>query len=178
MRRTLLYRLCVGAGLLIFAGPRAWANSPPEVTNVTAAQRIDGSRLVDIGYDLADADWHACIVWVVVSDDGGVTWDVPAVTFTGDVGGVAPGTGKQIIWDAYTDLPWAYGSDYVVRVYADDMWGMMLVPGGEFLMGDHFDEGEPNELPAHAVYVDSFFMDIYEVSNQRYADALNWAQTS
>ncbi len=53
---------------------------------------------------------------------------------------------------------------------------MVLIPAGEFLMGDHHD-GNPDgdELPLHAVYVDSFFMDIYEVTNQQYADALNWA---
>ena len=56
--------------------------------------------------------------------------------------------------------------------------GMVLIPGGAFWMGDHFDEGEPNELPVHAAYVDSFYMDIYEVTNRQYADALNraWAQ--
>ncbi|UCC29790.1 MAG: IPTL-CTERM sorting domain-containing protein [Phycisphaerales bacterium] len=53
--------------------------------------------------------------------------------------------------------------------------GMVLIPGGEFLMGDHFNEGGLDELPLHAVYVDSFYMDVYEVTNQQYADALNWA---
>ena len=54
---------------------------------------------------------------------------------------------------------------------------MDLVPAGEFLMGNSFDpsEGEAKELPRHTVYVDAFRMDRYEVTNQQYADALNWA---
>jgi formylglycine-generating enzyme required for sulfatase activity len=41
-------------------------------------------------------------------------------------------------------------------------------------MGDHHD-GQPSALPVHAVWVDPFLIDVYEVSNQQYADALNWA---
>ncbi|MBN1489756.1 MAG: formylglycine-generating enzyme family protein [Phycisphaerae bacterium] len=52
---------------------------------------------------------------------------------------------------------------------------MVLIPAGEFQMGDTFNEGNGDELPVHAVYVDAFYMDKYEVSNQQYADALNWA---
>ena len=49
------------------------------------------------------------------------------------------------------------------------------IPSGEFLMGDHFNEGFPRELPVHAVYVDSFYMSRYEVTNQQYCDYLNSA---
>ncbi|MBN1489023.1 MAG: SUMF1/EgtB/PvdO family nonheme iron enzyme [Phycisphaerae bacterium] len=59
---------------------------------------------------------------------------------------------------------------------ADLLPGMVLIPGGEFLMGNSFTgEGEPRELPRHAVCVDAFYMDVTEVTNQQYADALNWA---
>ncbi|MDO8629426.1 MAG: IPTL-CTERM sorting domain-containing protein [Phycisphaerales bacterium] len=53
--------------------------------------------------------------------------------------------------------------------------GMVIISGGEFEMGDHFNEGSVDELPMHAVYVDAFYMDKYQVTNQQYADALNWA---
>jgi len=52
---------------------------------------------------------------------------------------------------------------------------MVLIPADEFQMGDTFDEGDSDELPVHAVYVDAFYVDRYEVTNQQYADALNWA---
>lgn len=41
---------------------------------------------------------------------------------------------------------------------------MVLIPGGEFVMG--VEEGEDN--PAHTVYVDPFYMDTYEVTNAEY----------
>ncbi|MBN1492349.1 MAG: formylglycine-generating enzyme family protein, partial [Phycisphaerae bacterium] len=55
--------------------------------------------------------------------------------------------------------------------------GMVLIPAGEFQMGDTFNEGGTDERPVHAVYVDAFYMDRYEVTNQQYADALNWANS-
>lgn len=42
---------------------------------------------------------------------------------------------------------------------------MVLIPGGEFLMGKD-DEGDCS--PAHKVYVDSFYIDKYEVTNAQY----------
>ncbi len=53
--------------------------------------------------------------------------------------------------------------------------GMVPIPAGEFQMGDTFAEGYAIELPVHAVYLDAFNMDRFELTNQRYADALNWA---
>ncbi|MBN1489755.1 MAG: formylglycine-generating enzyme family protein [Phycisphaerae bacterium] len=55
--------------------------------------------------------------------------------------------------------------------------GMVLILAGEFQMGDTFNDGptDGRELPVHAVYVDGFYIDQYEVTNQQYADALNWA---
>ncbi len=53
---------------------------------------------------------------------------------------------------------------------------MVYIPGGGFEMGDHFDpEGYDDELPLHAVLLDSFFMSKYEITNQQYCDYLNSA---
>jgi len=54
--------------------------------------------------------------------------------------------------------------------------GMVLIPGGEFQMGDHHGAGGYDELPVHSVYVDSFYMDVLEVTNGEYRDYLNGAQ--
>jgi formylglycine-generating enzyme required for sulfatase activity len=35
--------------------------------------------------------------------------------------------------------------------------------------------GGNDELPIHAVYLDAFEMDVYKVTNRKYADGLNWA---
>lgn len=53
--------------------------------------------------------------------------------------------------------------------------GMVLVPAGEFEMGDPWSEGSPNERPVHGVYLSQYYIDTYEITNQQYADGLNWA---
>lgn len=40
--------------------------------------------------------------------------------------------------------------------------GMVLIPPGEFIMGDDFRE------PLHKVYLDPFYMDMYPVTNEQY----------
>lgn len=70
--------------------------------------------------------------------------------------------------------------DYVLfrlRFAGPDMPpGMVLIPGGEFEMGYHQPwGGKPHERPVHPVYVSSFYMDIYEVTNVQYCEYLNSA---
>ncbi len=43
---------------------------------------------------------------------------------------------------------------------------MALVPAGEFTMGS--ENGDDDEKPVHQVYLDAFYMDIYEVTNAAY----------
>ncbi len=47
------------------------------------------------------------------------------------------------------------------------------IPGGSFLMGDSYGEGDANERPVHTVTLDSFKMSKYEVTNAQYAAFLN-----
>ena len=67
----------------------------------------------------------------------------------------------------------------LILFYAACVWAqsaeMAFVPAGEFEMGDSFDEGGSNELPVHTVYLSPYYVDKYEVTNQQYADGLNWA---
>ncbi|HNQ21498.1 MAG TPA: SUMF1/EgtB/PvdO family nonheme iron enzyme [Phycisphaerae bacterium] len=176
--------LC-GSVMLAGAAPAFGDNHAPVVSNVTSSQRTDGSKIVDIRYNLTDADGDACTVTVLASSDGGATWTVPITAFQSgsQIGaGITPGVNKLIVWNSATDLPGAFGSQYKVRVCADDGYnptppGMVLIPAGEFLMGNSFTgEGGSDELPRHAVYVDAFYMDTFEVTNQQYCDALNWAK--
>ena len=53
--------------------------------------------------------------------------------------------------------------------------GMIMVSGGEFEMGDPWAEYQTDELPVHAVYLSPYYIDTFEVTNQQYANALNWA---
>jgi len=52
---------------------------------------------------------------------------------------------------------------------------MMLVPQSGFTMGSDAGEGDPDEAPEHRVFVSSFYIDMFEVTNAQYVEALNWA---
>ena len=47
------------------------------------------------------------------------------------------------------------------------------IPDGCFGMGDHFGEGDLDELPVHDVCISAFEMDVHEVTNAEYADCVN-----
>jgi formylglycine-generating enzyme required for sulfatase activity len=44
----------------------------------------------------------------------------------------------------------------------------LLVPAGEFEMGDNFNEGQLDERPVHKVFLDTFYIGKYEVTNGEY----------
>ncbi len=145
----------------------AWANSTPILSNVRVNQMADASKRVEILYDLYDPDGDLCTIWVVASSNGGATWRVPIRTLTGDVGPqIASGNNRQIIWDAPVDIPGRAG-DFKVRVYADDGNGdipMVIVPAGSF----------PYQNGAH-VFVPTFLIGKYEMTNLQYCEFLNAA---
>ena len=152
--------------------------SPPEITNVSASQR-DGTKLVDIAYDVADADGDLLTVRIEVSDNDGRTYSIPAFSLTGDIGsGIAPGTGKHIVWDAGTDWDGEYSDLMRVMVFAVDAqgypgleWGDEVPPGG-FLLGQ--DGGVEGSGPSRHVNIPwSFWLSKYEITVQQYCDFLN-----
>ncbi|MCP4708061.1 MAG: formylglycine-generating enzyme family protein [Planctomycetes bacterium] len=165
---------------VLAAQTAAQTNSTPVVSNVIASQRGDGSKLVDIRYDLADAEGDVCTVWLAVQNNADDSWRIAVLTVSGHVGaGQTPGTNKQIVWDAGGDIPGWTGS-IKVRVFADDGQsadGLIMITGGEFAMGDHFNEGHADgrELPVHDVYIDVFMIGRFEVTNKQYCAFLNHA---
>jgi serine/threonine-protein kinase len=65
------------------------------------------------------------------------------------------------------------------RVWPADGAEMVFVPAGEFLMGS--EELGDDERPAHQVYLDGFWIDRYEVTNERFArfvDATDYQTTA
>jgi len=100
-------------------------NQVPMVTNVTAT--IDTSiQLVNVSFDLNDAEGDLMEVWIQASTDGGNTWVVPIVldSLSGDYGmAEVSGTGKSISWSYDETVLSAYSSGLTtmrVRVIADD----------------------------------------------------------
>jgi len=52
---------------------------------------------------------------------------------------------------------------------------MVLVPAGEFTMGS--EQGDDDEQPVHRVYLDSFYLDTFEVTNGRFAKFVDAIQS-
>ena len=178
----LLLVFCLSLSVIggIFFVPAQEGNRAPFVSNVTAQQRF-GTKLVDITYDVDDPDGDLLTITVAISDNGGQTFTVPAKTFTGNVGvGVIPGKGKKIVWNAGVDVPNVFGVNYQAKITASDGKAgaptivgkdgaiMALIPAGDFQMGDSFNEGSSDERPVHTVYIDAFYIDVYEVTNAQY----------
>jgi len=55
---------------------------------------------------------------------------------------------------------------------------MVLIPAGEFSMGDHHGDLHAGCRPVHTVYLDAYYIDVYEVTNAQYATFLNEYQTT
>ena len=88
-----------------------WSAFGVTVTNVRGEQR-QGSKLVDIYYDLNSTDGGTYTVEVVLEGD---TETVQAISLTGDIGkGVKPGQNRHVVWDAGVD--WVSKKGYVKAV--------------------------------------------------------------
>jgi len=151
----------------------------PAVTNVTASQQA-GTKLVDIYYDVS-ASSSSVTVSIDVSTDGGATWVIPAVTFSGAVGiGVTPGNHKHAVWNAGVDWKGKDVPNCKARVRAYDgsvplpPSGMAYIPDGAFQMGDNLD-GLKDAQPVHGVQISEFFMDINLVSGSLWQVVQYWS---
>jgi sulfatase modifying factor 1 len=165
------------AAYTLFSLPvAARANSPPIVTNVSAAQ-IAGTGQVRVTFDVSDADGDQVTARLICSSNNGANFDLLPVTVSGDVNRtMAPGPGKQIIWDASVDYPGRHWTQVVAKVFASDgpafSGEMVLVSAGSFLMGSA--SGQSDEQPEHTVTLNAYYIDKYEVTNaeyQRFIDA-------
>jgi formylglycine-generating enzyme required for sulfatase activity len=172
--------ILIAAGLFgFFSGAATTHAAAPVVSNVRAAQRA-GTQIVDVYYDVTDADSSSLTVSVAVSTNGGASYFTPGASVSGALGtGIPPGSNKKITWNAGTDLPAKLFSNVRVSVTASDDTapsGMALIPAGSFTMGDNLD-GDSLSLPLHTVYVSAFYMDQYDVTQALWDDVYSWAIT-
>lgn len=92
------------------------------ISNLAAVQNV-GSTNVVVTYDLSDLTTSSISVELEISDDGGSTWTVPAVSVIGDVGtGQTVGNGKIVTWFADTDFDGQFSTTMQVRVRATDSY--------------------------------------------------------
>ena len=168
------------AGLAAVAAlPLTAANTPPEIRNLKVQQR-PGTYLVDVTFDLVDPDSYTGVfLSMEASVDNGATFNLPAKTVTGDLGLVKPGTGKKVVWDAFTDWPDKYTPNAKVRIVAADSLpvgpgrgpdGFVWIPPGKFMMGSPETELDrrPDETQHEVVLSSGFWMSDHEVTQAEY----------
>jgi formylglycine-generating enzyme required for sulfatase activity len=158
-----------------------------EISNLTVAQRTDGSKLVDISYDLA-GDSAAYTITVEYRLSSTAAYDTLDNSYlSGDMGiAVTPGTGKQIVWNAGASHPNISSDATQIRLSADgynsaaESDNMIFIEGGSFTMGDTWGDGYSWEKPTHEVTLSSFYMSKYEVTQAEVAALLGdqgWEST-
>ncbi len=82
-------------------------------------------------------------------------------------------TGTELITAKYKGKQ----DDATVTIIERIQLGQMIyVPAGKFTMGD--EEGFSDQKPVHTVYLDSYYIGKYEVTNAEYAEYLNKALTT
>lgn len=114
MKKMFLFLILTAA--LTFA-----QNQPPVASNLTFAQRTDGSYKVDIYYDVTDADGDQLTITILASNDAGTTWDFAITSVTGDVGtNITSGTQKHIVWDFDADHTEYYSNQIKLKIIVDD----------------------------------------------------------
>ena len=183
----------IGVGVLIACVSLCPLDGAVRVENLMVSQRDDGSRKVDIAYDLVAASEHvpsSVRVDIVLSNDGGRSWGVvpPASALTGDYGpSVTVGNGKRVIYDVLEDQPGLAWSGVAARLQVttgqEGESVTLELPGGvpiEFVRipAGAFDMGSPenergrsgDEGPLHRVTIaDPFYMSRYQITQSQWA---------
>jgi len=140
------------------------SNTAPVVSNVNISQRTDGSKIVDIYYDLYETDDELCDISFKLSANGGASFNIipsPA-NLSGDFGDdLVSGTNKHIIWNAGAESYPIDGS-YLYRVYADDGSTPPMPENFVLVEGGTFNNGTSD------VTVSSFYIDKYELTQAGY----------
>jgi uncharacterized protein (TIGR02145 family) len=86
------------------------------ITNISVAQRSDGSGITDIYFTLAGTA-PAYYITVEASFNGGTTFTpVPFGALSGDTGPISAGTGKHIIWSGIQSFPNTYSTQAKVKL--------------------------------------------------------------
>ena len=140
----------------------------PIVYNTTIAQRTDGSKLVDIYYDLFDANGDLCEVTLKLSNDAGTSFSLtpnPA-NLSGDIGdNIAPGFAKHIVWDAGAENIDYDGNQNIMQFTAED--GIHPIPEN-FVFVEGGTIYPPDGIYTDGLTVNSFYMDKYELTQIGY----------
>ena len=148
-------------GLMVGCGEEELPNNPhnPPIINSFEASSTEVATDSEV----------ALVVSATDPDDNDLTY-----TYQSSAGTIT-GTGNMVTWIAPATAGYCIiivdvsngelNAQDVIRITVVQR-SMVLVPAGEFQMGSN--DGRDDEKPVHTVYVDAFYMDVYEVTNVQY----------
>ena len=144
-------------------------NSQPIIDSVIVPEEIKAGDKVKLEVVAHDADGDELTYNWEVSEgtvDADGVWTVPAAATRATVSvHVSDGVNTSVASSQISVeivLPPEPPSTLIERD------GMVLIPAGEFQMGNNAPWASSDEGPVHTVYVDAFFIDKYEVTNLAY----------
>jgi len=73
------------------------------------------------------------------------------------------------------DTTWGESTSRYYRAVETPAENMVFIPEGSFILGDSIGDGEPDEQPTNLVFISSFFIDQYEVTNEKMREVMQWA---
>jgi formylglycine-generating enzyme required for sulfatase activity len=171
-----------GAGSAAFSPLGALDTAPPPptspVSNVTFAQRTDGSKLVDVRYTLTGGSVGIALA---LSVDGGTTYSALS-SVTGDVGAmVSAGTSKQIVWNAGTDYPNTSFANVKFRVtplISGAGGSFAPIPSGTYSMGNLVGDADITDAGTVSVTLSPYSMSVNDTTKAQWDAVRTWASAN
>lgn len=78
---------------------------------------------------------------------------------------------ESICGEMFSEINFDFSEKFATLKEGMEVEKMAFIPAGEFLMGSS--EGEKDEFPLHSVYLDAYYIDKYEVTNEEYCKFLD-----
>lgn len=150
---------------------------PQKIQNIQMLQYEDTLKII---YEIAggrEKDLYK--IDIGVSTDGGKNFAVIPKTPLGDVGyGISRGNNKKITWEPLKDSIEIVGDNIYFQIQGkvlgtSENLEFVYVEGGEFEMGDIFEEGSTDENYKHRVILSDFEISRFEITNYQYSTFLN-----
>ena len=139
------------------------------VINVNSKQ---SGLTIEIFYDITGSNEEDRFnVVLFCSIDGGNTFSTDLKHVEGDVGyNISGGFGKKIVWYVLDEMNHLIASEVVFKVrleyLPEEARTLIFVKGGKYIMGRN--SGSFDEMPAHEVYLNDFYIGQFEVTVKEY----------
>ena len=144
------------------------------ISEISASQRSDGSKLVDIYYRLEGPSQYYMIL-PEISYDGGETYQEINYA-TGNIGhGVSPGDRNHIVWDVGLERSQYFGTSTQVQIIVEEsnippidiVLEWIAIPAGPYIFGSQ------DEIRNDIDY--NYYISKYEVTNAQFVEYLQEA---